>query len=123
LADAIGVELANRGYTVIDTQETSALLVRFNASELEILSPRSLSGLRDQGIDGVLAVKAAFSRDDRPQSASVRLNSTYTSQVLAGVSWQNGWGGGSGSIADRVMRKDIADAAREIVDSLVQRLR
>jgi hypothetical protein len=123
LADAIGVELANRGYVVIDTQQTSALLIRVNASELELLSPRSLTGFREQGIDAILAVKAAFARDDRPQSASVRLNSTYTSQVLAGVSWQNGWGGRSGSIADRVMRQDTADAAREIVDGLVKGLR
>jgi hypothetical protein len=80
LADAIGVELANRGYVIVDTQQTSALMVRFNAtSELELLTPQSLGGFREQGIDAVLVVKAAFSRDDLPQSASVRLNSTHTS--------------------------------------------
>jgi len=45
LADAIGVDLANRGYTVIDTQQTSALLARVNMTEIEVMSPKSLSTL------------------------------------------------------------------------------
>ena len=32
-------------------------------------------------------------------------------------------GGQSGSMADRTMRKDVADAAREIVDTLIKNLR
>ena len=43
-------------------------------------------------------------------------------RVIAGVAWQNGWGGMAGSIADRTMRQGLADAAKQIADALVQNL-
>ena len=64
----------------------------------------------------------ADGNDGLPQSASVRINSTHTGEILAGVSWQNGWGGQSGSIADRTMRKDLTKAAEEIVSEIVSTL-
>jgi hypothetical protein len=68
-------------------------------------------------------VRAAGGYDDQPQSATARVNSTHNGRVLAGASWQNGWGGRAGSIADRTMRRGLAQAAREIADALVPRLR
>jgi len=62
------------------------------------------------------------SSDGLPQSASVLLTSTETARIIGGVSWQNGWGGMAGSIADRTMRKDVADAAKEITDALVKQV-
>lgn len=121
LADAIGVELFNRGFTVFDTNQVSNLLVRLNMTEIELADPNNLSLLKDQGIDAVLNVKSTVAYDGKPQSASVRINSTSTGEILAGLSWQNGWGGQAGSIADRSMRKDIAEAAKEIVDNLLLR--
>jgi hypothetical protein len=51
----------------------------------------------------------------------VRINSTSNwSNVIAGVSWKNGWGGRAGSISDRGMRKDIPGAAEEIVRALIK---
>ena len=35
-ADAIAVELANRGFHIIDTAQTSQLLVRLNLNEVEV---------------------------------------------------------------------------------------
>ena len=123
LADAVAVELANRGFTVIDPATTSNLLIRLNVTEIEVAQPEGLAKLNTQGIDAYLVVRAAGGSDGRPESASARMNSTQTGQVLAGVTWQNGWGGRAGSPADRVMRKNLSEAANEIASALAQRVR
>jgi len=123
LADAIGVELSNRGFTVIDSSSTSSMMIRLNLNEVEIAKPEGLNKLKDQGIDAILVVRSAGGQDDNPQSASARMSSTQNGQVLAGVTWQNGFGGQAGSISDRVMRKGLADAAAEIATALVARVR
>ena len=123
LADAVGVELSNPGFTVIDSTTTSSMMVRLNLNEVEITRPEGLAKLRDQGIDAFLVVRTAGGYDQNPQSASVRMNSTHNGQVLAGVTWQNGFGGGAGSPADRIMRKGLAEAATEIATALVERVR
>jgi hypothetical protein len=51
------------------------------------------------------------------------MTSTQTGEVLAGVTWQNGWGGMAGSISDRVMRKGLSEAASEISAALAERMR
>jgi hypothetical protein len=122
LADAVAVELANRGLTVIDPSSTSNLLVRLNLTEIEVARPEGLAKLRDHGIDAYLVVRSAAGADGRPESVSARMNSTYTGQVLAGVTWQNGWGGVAGSPADRTMRKNLVEAANEIANALAQRV-
>jgi hypothetical protein len=122
LADAVGVELANRGFTVIDPMATSNMLVRLNLTEIEVARPEGLAKLKSQGIDAYLVVRGAEGRDGRPESASARMNSTHTGQVLAGVTWQNGWGGQAGSPADRIMRRNLTEAANEIADALAQRI-
>ena len=123
LADAIGVELSNRGLTVIDSAATSSMMIRLNLNEVEITKPEGLNKLKGQGIDAILVVRSAGGHDDNPQSASARMNSTKNGQVLAGVTWQNGFGGQAGSISDRVMRKGLADAAAEIATALIARVR
>lgn len=123
LADAIGIELAGRGLTVIDASSTSNMMARLNLNEVEIAMPTGLDKLRAQGIDAFLSIRSVGGYDQVPQSATVRMNSTHTGQLLAGVSWQNGWGGQAGSPSDRVMRKGLTDAASEITDALVQRIR
>ena len=110
LADAVGIELSNRGFIVIDSASTSSMMVRLNLNEVEVNRPEGLSKLKDQGIDAYLVVRTAGGYDQNPQSASVRLNSTHNGQVLAGLTWQNGWGGAAGSPADRVLRKGLAEA-------------
>ncbi len=122
LADAVGVELSNRGFTVIDSASTSQMLVRLNLNEVEISTPQGLTKLKDQGIDAFLTVRAA-GEGGQPQSASARVNSTHTGQVMAGISWQNAWGGMKGSIADRTMVKGLAEAAAEIADALTKAIR
>ena len=123
LADAIGVELFNRGFTVMDPSQAGTLLGRSDLTEFEIATSPNLQALSEKGVDALLVVKSANAADGKPQSASVRLTNTKTQQVVAAVSWQNGWGGQAGSMADRTMRKDVADAAKEIVDTLSKSMR
>lgn len=123
LGDAVGVELFNKGFSVVDPGEAGRLLGRSDLSELEISSSPSLEALQGKGVDALLVVKVAAGEDGLPQSASVKLTSTRTQQVIGAISWQNGWGGQKGSIADRTMRKDVAAAAHEIVEGLLKTLR
>ena len=123
LSDAVGVELANRGFTVIDSSTTSNMMIRLNLIEIEISRPEGLAKLKDQGIDALLVVRGGGGYDQNPQSASARMNSTHNGQVLAGATWQNGYGGQAGSPADRVMRKGLSDAASEIAAALADRVK
>ncbi|KPJ62271.1 hypothetical protein AMJ44_15845 [candidate division WOR-1 bacterium DG_54_3] len=121
LADAIGIELFNRGFTVVDTQQFSDFMIRHNMTELEFSQPQNLKLIKEEGIDAILMVKSVAGYDEKPQSATVRLNSTEKwGKIIAGVSWKNGWGGRAGSIADRTMRKDVPEAAKEIVQALLK---
>lgn len=120
--EAIGLELFNRGLTVVDAQEAVAIVGRAGLREFEITSTRGFEVLREKGIDAVLTAKSVDAGDGTPESASVRVTETKTGKVIAGVTWQNGWGGMRGSIADRTMRKNLTDAANEIASELVRRL-
>lgn len=123
LGDAIAIELARYDISVVDPAQLTNLVARLNLNEFEIGSPQNLLKLKDEGIDGYLVVRVASGYDGLPQSASVRLNSTYNGQLIAGVSWQNGYGGQAGSMADRMMRSDVSSAAKEIVAELVKNIK
>lgn len=122
LAEAVGIELSNRGYTIIDSASTSKLLIRLNIGELEVANPQALQKLEEKGIDAYLTVKSAGAYDGQVQSASARATSTHSGKIIAGISWQNGWGGMAGSPADRMMRKGLAEAAQEIGEALSESL-
>jgi hypothetical protein len=122
-ADAIGVELFNRGITIIDPERTAQIIGHAGLTEFQILSPESYDALQDAGIDALLVTKAVMAYDGTPESASVRITSTHTQEVIVGLSWQNGWGGQRGSIMDRTMRKNLAGAAAQIAEALAKRLR
>lgn len=123
LADAIGTELFNDGFEVIDAQATSNFLIRANVDEIEILQPKSLATFRSVGIQAVLNVKTVGGYDEKPQSASVRVVSTINGEIIAGSSWQNGWAGAQGSPADSVMRSDLVGAAKKIGKAIISQLR
>jgi len=118
LAESIAIELANQGYNVIDASQTSGLLVRMNLDEIEVATPVGLQKLSEKGIDAYLTVRSAGGYDGQLASASARASSTHTGRLIAGVSWQNGWGGQHGSLADRTMRKGVSEAAADIAGAL-----
>ena len=121
-ADAVGVELFNKGMTVVDPEQTMGILGRVGLSEIQVASPAGYSALREAGVDALLVVKAVMSGDGTPESASIRLTGTATSEIVAGLTWQNGWGGQRGSWADRTMRKNLTEAASQIAKGLLSRL-
>jgi len=123
LADEIAMELYNSGLNVLDADQTSLLASRTGVSEFHINSPEGHEALRTDGVDALLVVKSLMSWDGTPQTVTVRLISTHTSQIITGLSWQNGWGGDIGSVLDRSMRKDIPEAAGQIAEALLTRIR
>jgi hypothetical protein len=123
LGEAVAVELYNFGFRIVDEAETAKIAGRESAMEFEVAAGASLSSLSQKGIDALLVVKSVSSYDGTPQSASARITSTATGSTVAAVSWQNGWGGMKGSMADRTMRKDLSEAAREIAKGLRKSLR
>jgi hypothetical protein len=54
LADAVAVDLSNRGFNVIDGATTSKMMIRLNLTEVEISRPEGLAKFRDQWIDALL---------------------------------------------------------------------
>jgi hypothetical protein len=123
LGEAIAVELFNSGITVVDANEASTIVGRAGLREFELTSSEGYSALREAGIEAVLAAKSVDAADGTPESASVRITSTASGAVIAGITWQNGWGGRRGSIADRAMRKNLSEAAREIAAEIMKRIR
>ena len=121
--DAIGVELFNHGIHVVDAEQTMNILGRVGLTEFQITTNESFQALRSAGADAVLVVKSVMADDGTPESAVARLTSTRTTEIVAGISWQNGWGGQRGSIADRVMRQNLAEAATQITKELAARMR
>ncbi len=117
------MELFNSGITVVDANEASSIIGRAGLREFELTSTQGYSALREAGIEAVLAAKSVDAADGTPESASVRITSTVSGEIIAGITWQNGWGGQRGSIADRTMRKNLSEAAREIAREIMKRIR
>ncbi|MDH5325326.1 MAG: hypothetical protein OEZ68_02395 [Gammaproteobacteria bacterium] len=118
LGDAIGLELVKYGFDVFDTAQVSSMMIRLNLTEIEILEPRNIRKLKEEGIDGLLQVRTVSGYDRHPQSISVKVISSDTGKIIIGATWQNGFGGASGSIADRVVRSDVTDAAEDIAKGI-----
>ena len=123
IADAIAVELFNLGYNIYDMQQTSNILIRIGINEIEVNKPSNLLKLKKEGIDAYLSARTVGGHDSRPESASVRITSTHTGEIIAGLTWQNGWAGNEGSPADRILRSNLSDAASQISKELAARLK
>lgn len=122
MSDAVGVELSSRGFTVIDTHATSGLLAQLNLTEADVARTDGLGKLKDRGVDAYLVVRAIGGYDQMPQSASARLVSTVDGSLVAGINWQNGFAGLRGSMADRLQRDGLTEAAKQIADAIQARL-
>jgi len=118
LADAIGVELLRYGVDILDTATVTSIIARWNLTEFEIADPQNIRKLADKGIDTILLVKSVAGYDSAPESASVKLVSTSTGQLIIGATWENGKGGAKGSPADGIMRVNLSTAARQIADGI-----
>jgi hypothetical protein len=90
--DAIGVELFNIGFQVVDVNQTIAIAGREGLKEFELYTPRGYATLRGEGIDVVITAKTVDVAGT-PESASVRVIDTANGNLWAGITWQNAWGG------------------------------
>ncbi len=122
LGDAVGVELFQRGYDIVESTQVKQIVARVNMAEADISSQQGLEQLRKEGIQTLLMVRAAGGLDNLPQSATVRVVNTGTGSTMAAVNWQNGHGGMAGSMMDRAMRDDVVAAAQKIADELSKSL-
>jgi hypothetical protein len=57
LDEAVGAELFNLGFRVIDPGQTAQSVGRVNAADIEIGQPQDIAALRGAGADAVLIVK------------------------------------------------------------------
>ena len=120
--DALAIELFNSGFNVVDPNQTASILGNVGLAEFEITTKQAFSALTESGIDAVLTVRVVNGYDSKPQSISARVTSTLTGSILAGATWENGWGGARGSPADSMMRSDLGEAAEAVVDVIARQL-
>ncbi|MBI1264736.1 MAG: hypothetical protein GC187_08375 [Alphaproteobacteria bacterium] len=118
LGDAVLLELSTYGFRVIEAEATERLMGRLGLDEFDMTTASGLSELARNGVDTVLIVRSAGGYDDNIQSATARLVSTSDGSLLSGATWQNGFAGQQGSIADRMMRRGLNQAAVELADAL-----
>lgn len=98
LGEAISIELFNRGLTIIDSNEATTILARAGLKEFEITSSQGFAALRERGTDALLVAKSVAAADGTPESAVVRVTDTSDGQVIAAITWQNGFWGMRGSM-------------------------
>ena len=107
---------------MVDPNQTASILGNVGLTEFEVTTKQGFSALAGAGIDAVLTVRVVNGYDRKPQSMSARVTSTLNGSILAGATWENGWGGAQGSPADAMMRRDLGDASEAVVEVLTQQL-
>ena len=121
--DAVGIELSNHGFVVIDGQQSAALLATAGMSEFQVYRPETAKPIIDKGVDAILIVKASGGYDGSPDNATIKLVNLKDGKILVGANWQNGGGGARGSPADAIARTGMARAAANIADTVTDALR
>ncbi|MEY5014430.1 MAG: hypothetical protein RIS92_788 [Verrucomicrobiota bacterium] len=124
LSEAIGIQLMNLGFDVVDMGVATNTSTRINLNEIEFAQQANLKDLANKyGVDCVLIVKSVGGYDGKPSSAAARLLDTRTGSLLSGVTWQNGKGGAQGSPADNLMRSDLSSSAKKLAAGIASTLR
>jgi hypothetical protein len=119
--DAIGIELFNMGFQIVDSNQVAGIADKAGLKESELFTPKGYATFRAEGIE-VIIISKAVSVGSTPESANVKAFETISGNLIAGITWQNAWGGQRGSVADRTMRKNISEAAQDITRELSSRL-
>ncbi|MFC1500592.1 hypothetical protein ACFL6T_06230 [Candidatus Zixiibacteriota bacterium] len=122
MGEEIAMHLNSGSLRVLDADQTIQLARRVGLDEYHVNSPEGLEALRSAGADALLVLKTMIGWDGNPQVVTARLIDTRTAEVITGFSWENGWGGDFGSVADRAMRKSVSEAARQISMTILNRL-
>lgn len=121
--DAVGIELANKGFVVIDGQQSAQMLAVSGMSEFQLYLPESARQFANKGVDAILAVRATAGYDGNPDNATIKLVSLKDGKIVVGANWQNGGGGARGSPADAIARTGMASAAAKIAETVAEAIR
>ena len=115
LVDAIGIELLNYGYEVVDTTTIAAYMAKDELDEVGLSMPQNLKKLSGDGIDALLVVREVGGYSGSPDSVSTRLISTADGLLIVGVAWQS-----MPHIGEQTYAIDInySDAAKKIAEGL-----
>jgi hypothetical protein len=89
--DLIGVELAEHGYAIVDTDMTQSLLIVLRERKENVLAPQVMTAFRRRGIDAILTVHHVDSPHHLPQKATAQLYGTLDITVVCRVEWHTGW--------------------------------
>ncbi len=92
LADAIGIELLNYGFTVVDTEKMTSLMARLNLTEVEMTEPENLRLLASESIDAILLTKSSLRLGTYIQSVTAKIILTENGELVAGTGWTNKYG-------------------------------
>ena len=123
LGDTIGKVLKDRGFNIVAAVETDTMAGGVKINQLDATAKEYFAALHQKGIDAALSTTTRMSNDGKPDTASARVTDTASGKYRIDVTWKNGWGGYSGSDADRAMRKSTSEAAHEMATELITRLR
>lgn len=122
VAEAVAARLQTERLTVVEPNETISILEQAGVTRSQIAGEAGFQELVKHNVDALLVMRSLYGWDGHPQSVSVRLISTRTAEVITSFLWENGWGGELGSVADRIMRRDSAEAAQQIAAGLLERM-
>ncbi len=133
VGDALASELRARGYSILDTAQTSRLLEEITGSarapgRLDTLQQGDvLAKLKGRGVGAVLAVdvRMVTSYLGGPfldVIAPFVYGTASPGRPLTGLEWHNAWGGEPGSPADHNMRKPPKAAVKEVAAVLASLL-
>jgi hypothetical protein len=123
LGDTIGRALQDRGFNIVTAAETDAMVGGIRINQLGVTAREYYAALHDKGVDAALTASTQMAGDGRPDKANAMVMNTASGESLMDIAWENGWGGYGGSDADQVMRKSTSEAAQEMAQALVTRLR
>ena len=123
LGDAIARELLDQGLNIVTAAETDAMVGGIKINQLGVTAREYYAALRERGVDAALTASIRMAKDGKPDDASAIVMDTANGDSLMAITWQNGWGGYSGSDADLAMRKSTFEAAQEIATELITKLR
>lgn len=112
VGDAVGLELFNAGFSIVDSSEVSSVLSAGGFSVESLGDRRSMAAFYDRGIDALLVARET---GGAPESVTVRVLGTKDGRLIAGLTWQNG--------SLNYARRGLTEAAEEIAEALRGRLR
>lgn len=121
LADAIGSELLQYGFVVVERSRLSAVLDELKLNMNGVLLPENLKKVgRILNVDALFFTTAYFDANfgSKIGTASVKLVDVESGELLGGINYQNGSGCAAGSPCDSGMKESMPDTAAKIAKEI-----